>query len=104
MVAQLSAQTSGQADDVRRAARYALYRYLSPLAGGPQGTGWPFGRPVHAFELSAVLAEVPGVATVNEVLIFPADLATLRRGDPTPRLDVGDNALFLSYQHQVRVI
>ena len=104
VVAQLSAHASGQADDVRRAARYALYRYLSPLAGGPEGTGWPFGRPVHAYELSAVLAQVPGVGTVDEVLIFPADLATRRRGDPTPRLDIGDNALILSYQHQVRVI
>ena len=77
---------------------------ISPLAGGPEGTGWPFGRPVHAYELSAVLAQVPGVGTVDEVLIFPADLATRRRGDPTSRLDIGDNALILSYQHQVRVI
>jgi predicted phage baseplate assembly protein len=104
VVAQLSARTAGQADDVRRAAVHALYDYLSPLTGGPEGTGWPFGRPVHAFDVSAVLAAVPGVATVDDVLLFPADLASRRRGDPVPRLDIGQDALIVSYQHQVRVI
>ncbi len=103
IVAQLSARTPGQADDVRRAAVRALYHYLSPLTGGPEGNGWPFGRSVHAFDVSAVVADVSGVATVDQVLIFPADLATGRRGDPTPRLDIGKDALVLSYQHQVRV-
>jgi len=103
VVAQLSARTSGQADDVRQAAVQALYEYLSPLTGGPERTGWPFGRPVQAFEVSAVLAAVPGVATVDEVLIFPADLATGRRGEQAPRVIVGKNALVMSYQHQVKV-
>jgi predicted phage baseplate assembly protein len=103
VVAQLRAHVSGQADEVRRSAEYALYQYLSPLTGGPEGIGWPFGRPVHAFDVSAVLAGVPGVGVVDEVMIFPADLATGRRGDPTPRLDIGKDALVLSYQHQVRV-
>jgi hypothetical protein len=58
---------------------------------------------VHAFDVSAVLADVPGVASVDEVLIFPADPASGRRGDPVPRISVGKDALVLSYQHQVRV-
>jgi predicted phage baseplate assembly protein len=103
VVAQLSAQTPGQADDVRRAAVRALNGYLSPLTGGPERTGWPFGRPVQAFDVSAVLAGVPGVATVDEVLVFPADLATGRRGDPAARINIGRHALVMSYQHQVRV-
>ena len=103
VVAQLSVRTPGHADDVRQAAMAALYRYLSPLTGGPEHDGWPFGRPVHAFDISAALANVPGVATVDEVLVFPADLATGRRGDPASRIDVGKHELVLSYQHQVRV-
>ena len=71
---------AARADDVRRAAVRALYQYLSPLTGGPDGTGWPFGRPVHTFDVSAVLAALPGVAAVEEVLIFPADLATGQAG------------------------
>jgi len=103
VVARLSARAPDQIDDARRAAVRALYHYLSPITGGPERIGWPFGRPVHAFEVSAVLASVPGIATVDDVMLFPADLATGRRGEPTPRLDIGKDALILSYRHQVRV-
>jgi predicted phage baseplate assembly protein len=103
VVARLSARAPEQIDDARRAAVRALNDYLSPLTGGPGRTGWPFGRPVQAFEVSAVLASVPGIATVDEVLLFPADLATGRRGESTSRLDIGKDALVLSYGHQVRV-
>lgn len=103
VVARLSPRARDEVDDTRRAAVRALYSYLSPLTGGPEGTGWPFGRPVQIFEVSAILASVPGVATVDEVLLFPADIATGRRGEATQRLDVGSDALVLSYQHQVRV-
>lgn len=103
VVARLSARAPDQVDDARRAAVRALYDYLSPLTGGPERTGWPFGRPVQAFEVSAVLAGVPGIATVEEVMLFPADLATGRRGEQVSRLDIGEDALILSYRHQVRV-
>jgi hypothetical protein len=89
--------------EARRAAVRALYHYLSPLTGGPEHTGWPFGRTVQAFEVSAVLAGVTGVGTVEEVLLFPADLTTGRRSELVPRLDIGQDALVLSYGHQVRV-
>ncbi|MBV8431340.1 MAG: hypothetical protein JO244_09275, partial [Solirubrobacterales bacterium] len=92
-----------QIDDARRAALRALYAYLSPLTGGPEHIGWPFGRPVQAFEVSALLASVPGITAVDEVILFPADLASGRRGEATPRLDISKDALVVSYRHQVRV-
>ena len=58
---------------------------------------------MHTFHVSTVLAGLPGVGTVEEVLIFPADLATRRRGELTSRLDIDQEALVLSFQHQVRV-
>jgi predicted phage baseplate assembly protein len=103
VVATLRARTGDEIDDTRRAAVRALYSYLSALTGGPDRTGWPFGRPVQVFELSAILASVPGVSSVDELLLFPADLATGRRGVAVQRLDIGSDALVLSYQHQVRV-
>lgn len=104
VVARLGARTPEQVDDARHAAVSALYEYLSPLTGGPDHTGWPFGRPVQVFEISALMARVQGVATVEEVLLFPADPSTGRRErEPVPRLDIGPNALILSYRHQVRV-
>jgi predicted phage baseplate assembly protein len=103
VVARLGARSPELVAEARRAAVRALYHYLSPLTGGPEHTGWPFGRTVQAFEVSAVLAGVTGVGTVEEVLLFPADLTTGRRGEPVPRLDIGQDALVLSYGHQVRV-
>jgi predicted phage baseplate assembly protein len=103
VVASLRALPDTDVADTRRAAVRALYSYLSPLTGGPDRKGWPFGRPVQIFEVSAILARVPGVGAIDEVRLFPADLATGRRGESVQRVDIGSDALILSYQHQVRV-
>jgi WD40 repeat protein len=42
----------------------ALTRFFDPLHGGPDGTGWPLGRPVYASEVYDV---VEGVASVDHV-------------------------------------
>ena len=39
----------------------ALNRFFDPLAGGPDGTGWPFGRDVYRSEVMQVIDEVAGV-------------------------------------------
>jgi len=88
-------------DDVLR----AMYALLDPLTGGPDGTGWPFGRPVQSHEVHAALARIPGVDMSQEVRVtlFPADADTGRRGAPVQRLDLPSNGLVFSYEHQVRV-
>ena len=37
----------------------ALYEYFHPITGGPDGTGWPFGRPVNVGEIYSVLQAPP---------------------------------------------
>ncbi|MFJ8160201.1 putative baseplate assembly protein [Streptomyces sp. NPDC096136] len=91
-------------DRVRRRAHDALYRHLDPLTGGADGRGWPFGRPVQAGEVFAVLQRVPGVELVDQVVLHPADPLTGKRGDPTDRIDLDRPALVFSYDHRVRVI
>ena len=39
----------------------ALNDFLDPLVGGPDGTGWPFGRDVYRAEIMRVIDEVVGV-------------------------------------------
>lgn len=39
----------------------AINRFLDPLIGGPDGTGWPFGRDVYQPEIMQVIDRVPGV-------------------------------------------
>jgi len=102
VVARLAAAPA-DTDRVREAALAALFRHLSPLVGGPDGTGWPFGRPVQYGDVFGVLQRATGNALVEEILLFPADPITGRRGAPTDRVDVAAGALVFSYQHQVVV-
>lgn len=81
----------------------ALYRYFSPLSGGPEGAGWPFGRPAQVGEVYAVLQALPGTELVEDVRLFGADPITGQRGQATQRLDLEPNALVFSYEHQLLV-
>jgi predicted phage baseplate assembly protein len=102
VVARLSAPAV-EADRVRDAALAALFRHLNPLHGGPEGTGWPFGRPVQYGELFGVLQRTVGDVLVEDIRMFAADPVTGRRGNPVDRIDLGPGALVFSYQHQVVV-
>ncbi|WP_030681882.1 putative baseplate assembly protein [Streptomyces cellulosae] len=104
VVATLHAFRGTDTDRVRRQAHDALYRHLDPLTGGADGTGWPFGRPVQAGEIFAVLQRVPGVELVDEVKLHPADPLTGKRGEATDRIDLDRPALVFSFDHRVRVI
>jgi predicted phage baseplate assembly protein len=84
-------------------AMRALYAYFHPITGGPDGTGWPFGRPVQVGEAYAVLQSVPGTGLVEDLRLFGADPLTGQRGQQAQRLDLEPNALVFSYEHQVMV-
>lgn len=88
---------------VQAGALDALYAYLNPLHGGPDGTGWPFGRPVQYGEVFAVLQRVSGVGLVEEIRLFPADPITGRRGTSSDRIELARHALVFSQQHQIVV-
>ncbi|WP_027344144.1 putative baseplate assembly protein [Hamadaea tsunoensis] len=103
VVATARAHDRRRAGPVEKAALAALHRYLHPLAGGPDGTGWPYGRSVHVGEIFAVLQQVKGIELVDDVKLFPADAVTGRRGEPTRRIDVAPNALVFGYQHVLKV-
>ncbi len=53
--------------DVRQAVQHYLWA-LSPH--GPQGNGWPLGRPIKDRELEVIISQVKGVNTVSEVNLF----------------------------------
>jgi predicted phage baseplate assembly protein len=103
VVARLTARPAVEHERLRQDALTALYRYFHPALGGPDGTGWPFGRPVQAGDVFAVLQRLPGCELVDDVKLFPADPITGRRGEAVQRLEVPPNGLTFSYEHQVRV-
>jgi predicted phage baseplate assembly protein len=54
---------------VRAAVGAKLDGFLDPLTGGPEGTGWPLGRPVHASDVASQLEGVPGVDVVTRLVL-----------------------------------
>lgn len=103
IVARLKARPGTDANRLQQEALDALFRYFHPTTGGPDGGGWPFGRPVLAGEVFAALQAVRGTELVEDVRVFGADPVTGERGKPTDRLEVDGNALVFSYDHQVVV-
>ena len=56
---------------VLAAATEKLAEFLHPLTGGPEGTGWPFGRDIFLSDVAAVIEAVTGIdyaATINLLL------------------------------------
>ena len=88
---------------LERGALAALYAYFHPVRGGPDGTGWPFGRSVVGGEVYAVLQRLAGVDFVEEVRLFPADPVERSREAQVDRLDLGPHDLVFSFGHHVMV-
>ncbi len=81
----------------------ALYGYFHPLSGGPDGAGWPFGRPVHVGEVYAVLQRLDGVELIEDARLFAADPITAERGQAVQRIEMDPGSLVFSFEHQVLV-
>ena len=60
---------------VLRLALVRLRSFLDPLAGGPDGTGWPFGRTVYRTEVMALLADIAGVRSVTGLQLLAGGCA-----------------------------
>lgn len=103
IVARLRAAPGSDPGRLEGDALDALYRYLHPLTGGADGTGWPFGRSVLVSEVYTVLQRVSTAGFVEEVLLFGADPVTGTRGPSTQRLDLKPEDLVFSFEHQVLV-
>ena len=77
----------------------ALNEFLHPLRGGPDGTGWPFGRDVYRSEIMQVIDQVPGVDHV-------VSLALLAGGcDPQcGNVCLGPEDLVATGQHEIQMV
>jgi predicted phage baseplate assembly protein len=104
IVAEVKAVAGIRGESIREAAISALYGFVNPLSGGPDGAGWPFGRTLNDGDIHALLRAIPGVATVGRVYFFLADLRTgAVRDQELQRVALPQDALLMSYQHQVVV-
>ena len=100
-----SGKARRRAESVERRALNELYRFLSPIVGGPHGTGWPFGRDLSVSELFGLLQRVTGVEFVEDVQINVVGPGGAGEAQPaTGRLVVSRDALIACGQHQVRAL
>ncbi|WP_042423829.1 putative baseplate assembly protein [Streptacidiphilus anmyonensis] len=104
VVARLVARPRTDRARLREEALRALYTFLSPLpGGGPEGHGWPFGRPVQSGEVYAVLQKLHGVELVEDVRLFSVNPITGEHGGEQRRIHLEPNSMVFSHGHQVRV-
>jgi hypothetical protein len=71
----------GRTATVQSEAKALLDLFLDPARGGPDGAGWPPGRPVWPNDIRRALAGLPGLGRIGEI--------SIRRRDGTPLDDVG---------------
>jgi hypothetical protein len=77
----------------------ALNQFLDPIAGGPDGTGWPFGRDVYRAEIMQVIDRVAGVDHIVSI--------ELLAGSCEPQCGnvcLGPTWLVESRAHQIQVV
>jgi hypothetical protein len=101
MALQLRARRGRDPDQLTADALAALYRWLHPRLGGPEQSGWPFGRPV---TLGAALAGLPDLDYVEDARLYPADPVSGSRGPLTGHVEVAGDALPFSFEHLVQVL
>ena len=91
-------------ETVRERAEQALYRFVDPLTGGPDGQGWPFDQDLTIYDVHAVLRSVAGVLDVKTVHFLTVDLRHPEHPEQVDqRVRLLPEALFLSYQHRIVV-
>jgi len=81
----------------------ALELFINPLKGGPEGTGWPFGRELYLSDLYACIQKVDGLLNVQDITMYWVD------ENDTPhvaqrKIDLLAHEVIVSDIHQVSVV
>jgi len=81
-----------------------ITRYVNPLHGGPEGTGWQLDTDLTASAVAQLVEPIEGVERIDEVVLFDYDLRNgARVGAGRDTLRLAPDALFLSAEHRVVV-
>lgn len=97
--ARLGAETAVAAEIMAR-----LYRFLNPLIGGPDGTGWPFGRELFVSDVYQCLQGTEDVLFVRAVELFVTDPGGGPAGDPTESVRLVEHGVIVSSRHEVILV
>ncbi|MEM7330544.1 MAG: putative baseplate assembly protein [Chloroflexota bacterium] len=86
---------------VEKAVLARLYQFLNPLAGGPDGDGWAFGRDLFVADIYQALQDMEGVAFIRSVELFQSAPGGERIGKAVESIDVVAHGVIASGMHEV---
>lgn len=102
VVAQITVNAGRNRDLVRDRAADAIYGYINPLTGGPDGLGWPFKTTLNVSQIFKLLSDVDGVEHVGDAVLFSVNLETKERDSSrAQQIALETGSLFMSYKHVV---
>lgn len=78
------------AAEIQTQLRMQLYRFLNPLTGGPEGTGWPLGSPLYPSDIIALCQKVIGIRRLGIIRLFELQ----KQGNQWARLPLSDAGIF----------
>ncbi|MCW2540387.1 MAG: hypothetical protein JWN95_2112 [Frankiales bacterium] len=104
VVALVHTQPGRPAALVRQRVIDLLTRYINPLTGGAEGSGWVFDTDLNSAVVAQLVESVEGVERVEELLLYEYDLRTGQRlGSGRDLIRLDRHSLLLSANHQVVV-
>lgn len=90
---------------VREQAVSAINRFFDPRRGGPDGNGWPMGRPIYVSELFNLVDRIPAVdfatRSFDPAKGAPADELHAEPPSRLVRNEAGELALVTLEQHEM---
>ncbi len=96
--ARVQSRNGADAVRIRQDILQALNDFFDPLSGGPEKTGWPFGRDVYRSEVLHTIDGVPGVENVVTMELIA------NGGQPScGNLCIGPCGLVVSGEHEIVV-
>jgi hypothetical protein len=86
---------------VRNAVERVLNEYISPITGGQEGEGWPFGRDLFISEIYSRIQAVAGVDYVRDVKLFYSDEYNGAQTEADENVSPPPDCLLVSGDHKI---
>ena len=102
VTAEISVNSRFNPESVRQKVISGLNRFLHPLTGGPEGSGWPFGRSVYKSEIYQLIEKTDGVDYVQELVLAVQGKGTGQDGEGN--FSIPPQGLVYPGEHRVEVI
>lgn len=89
-------------DNIMLKVKEQLNTFLNPLTGGPDGSGWPFGRSVYKSEIYELLERIEGVDYIKEMVLTAQGAGTVQ--DAGGNYTITPQSLVYLGDHEVKII